>query len=375
MCRGKAEGGRRCTHHQQGSNLVAHNERRRANRAIKARIIAWAEQEGATPAELAALRAGGPKAAKDWAAARGKNPADFAPSAPIPPRGQAPAPRPATPAAGARGPAPIAGPAPAAAAGGMSPGPAWASATWATPGLTAQISTLLSRQGGHRDERSLLSGKPGAIQRAHGGTNETSRVELDNGLVGYHKPFSGLNDSLAQMFGQDAAQQSVHEAAAWQLAKRMGPPWDQMVPPCVIREVNGELGSFAVERPGRTNVRDFRGSPEWKDAAFFDALVGQQDRHHGNYLLAGDRITLIDHGYAFAREGDYMNWSNFQTQRFTSAADRDLSSREIAVLDDLIASPDLFGLRDVLEPERAERVLGRAKLMKSLGRIAGPGVY
>jgi hypothetical protein len=39
-------------------------------------------------------------------------------------------------------------------------------------------------------------------------------------------------------------------------------------------------------------------------AGFFDALIGQQDRHGGNLLVDQDRLYLIDHGFAFGRTGD-----------------------------------------------------------------------
>jgi len=44
------------------------------------------------------------------------------------------------------------------------------------------------------------------------------------------------------------------------------------------------------------------------DAAFFDALIGAQDRHDEN-LRAGPTpsLGLIDHGFAFARRGDPHN--------------------------------------------------------------------
>lgn len=84
--------------------------------------------------------------------------------------------------------------------------------------LCAQIDSLDQQQGGHRDERSLLFGSVTATHRPRGkGTNETVRVELDNGVTGYHKPFEGLNDRIARGFGQTSAEQSVHEVAAWQL--------------------------------------------------------------------------------------------------------------------------------------------------------------
>jgi hypothetical protein len=87
-------------------------------------------------------------------------------------------------------------------------------------------------------------------------------------------------------FGQDSAQQSLH--GRWRLASQLGPPWSEIVPPVVIREVNGQVGSFALERPGKAAMSsDPWSTGEWREAAFFDCLIGQQDRHPGNFLVAG----------------------------------------------------------------------------------------
>lgn len=386
MCRAKGQGGRRCQCAWTTKAKAKHNQRRRENRAIRRAAVAWAELEGELDmAEQFAKM--NPADVKQWLRDRGKNPDDFKtgfpstawpaagasapppqgapPAPPLAPAGPAPAPRAAGGRAGAGGAA-VAGsagvPAP------QAPTSGWENEWWCDPSLKAQIQSVVDAQGVHRDERSLLAGVPEQVVQAAGGTNETSRVTLDNGLVGYHKPFADLNDSLASGFGQAVAEQPVHEAAAWQLASQMGPPYDAMVPPVVLREVNGKLGSFALERPGKQMRRDVEVSPEWREAAFFDALIGQQDRHPNNYLMAGDRLTLIDHGYTFARPGDYCNWSWFVQRRHADSPDLTYQERE--VLQRVVSSPDLMGMRSVLSPDRADALKVRAERMLRDGTIA-----
>ena len=403
MCRANVEGGRRCPGCVGKTGRAKHNARRRANRAIRKNVAEWARQQGdVPPEEIAELEAAPPKVAKDWIKARGHNPEDFlngvpdAPDAPDAPEGPGSADRPAQAGSGAAPAAPSpAGPpaplAPAAAAGGgrrrgaapgaggaagarshgggaEPPGAApWQQEDWCTPQLREQITHLQQVQGDHRDERNLLGGTPEKVTPIAEGTNTTERIELSNGVTGYFKPFDGVNDRIAFGFGQDSAQQSLHEVAAWRLAEQMGSPWNEIVPPVVVREVRGRVGSFALERPGKINCPIPIGAAEWQEAAFFDSLIGQQDRHPQNYLLSGDRITLIDHGYTFARPGDYENYSWIRDIR--RRADPQLSSREREVLQRLVASPDLMGMRKVLQPDRADALQARAERMLLSGRI------
>jgi hypothetical protein len=402
MCRAKGEGGgRRCLGCQAPEALAKHNERRRKNRAIKRNAADWARQNGCAADEVAQLEAANPKDVKEWLRAKGQNPNDFVDGVPAqqpaggrspvpvgaaPVGGPAPAPRPAPVPAPAPAPVPAAPRAPRRrAGGGGGAGAAGGGAgdlnqilaaqqragrgnrAWSTPELDQQISTLEQLQGTHRDERSLLNGKPEKATKTKGGTNGTVRVELDNGVTGYFKPFAAENRRIAKGFGQDSRQQGIHEAAAWQLANRMGPPWSEMVPPVVIREMGGEVGSFALERPGKTGNHRPWDTGEWREGAFFDALIGQQDRHHGNFLVSGDRLALIDHGYTFARPGDYQNYSWLQRERLTT--DSRLTYAERDVLNRLVASGDLLGLRKVLQPARADALEKRAQAMLRDGTL------
>lgn len=414
MCRGKGEGGRRCPGCNGQTALIKHNERRRANRAIRRNVVEWAKGQGYVPDELEQLAAAPPNVAKKWIEDKGLNPDDFvdkipdgrpadlkghASSAP------APAPAPAPPGAGQRGrrpeaPRPAGRPAApgrgglgggahrpagagagaagrADAATGGSTRPSWSRSNWCTEELRNQIQTAMSTQGAHRDERALLSGTPEKVTTLsshgprnsgpRGGVNTTRRIELDNGAVGYFKPFGGEDKRAEKGYGQDSAQQSLHEAAAWRLASQLGPPWSEIVPPVVIREVNGEVGSFALERPGKTMNYAPWSTGEWREAALFDCLIGQQDRHPGNYLVAGDRIALIDHGYSFAKPGDYRNYSWFAQHREQN--DPTLTYNERDALQRLVSSPNLFGMQDMLQPARSQALRDRAQKMLDQGRV------
>lgn len=372
MCRA---GGRRCPGCHGETARAAHNARRRRNRELKKEIIEQAEAVGLATPLLDDLRNAPPEKVKRWAAENGfserfhpgkghEDPAEPEKPARAPARPRMPSPAVGVPVAPTPEPAPPAdGPIRVPGVG------------LATPELDDQIRAAVSRTGTHRDERSMAKGSMLSSTRAPGGSNETSRVVLDNGMVGFHKPFDGVDDSTAGFYGHDSPQQQIHEVAAWLVAREMGEPWKQLVPPVILREVGGRLGSFAMERGGvgRRHPDEVEVSDRHA-AAFFDALIGQQDRHPNNYLVAGDRVSLIDHGYSFARGGDFLNHSFFQSSRCADPSALLLKGSEVDALDRFLASADSWGLEGVLEPERLEAMRWRASEMRTTGRILPAGI-
>lgn len=378
MCRA---GGRRCPGCHGESARAAHNARRRRNRELKREIIAQAEAVGLATPLLEDLRNAPPEKVKRWAAENGfserfhpgkghEDPPEPGRPVEAPARPRVPSPSPAPGAAPMLPPVPVGVPAPPelmrVQGAGLISGE-----------LAQQIRTASSRTGVDRDERSLSRGIVTSSAHAPGGSNETHRVVLDNGLVGYHKPFDGIDDSTAGFYGHDGPQQQIHEVAAWVTAREMGDPWKRLVPPVILREVGGRLGSFALERPGipRTHPDEVE-EGDRHAAAFFDALIGQQDRHPNNYLVAGDRVSLIDHGYSFARGGDFINYSFFQAARTHDSAPSAqlLKANEVGALDRFLASPDSWGLKGVLEPARLDAMIWRASTMRVTGRVLEAGV-
>jgi hypothetical protein len=252
---------------------------------------------------------------------------------------------------------------------------------WATAGVLDLVEEVRDTQGHTPAERAGLSGQVVSHHPEGGGTNVTHKCHLPDGTVWYHKPFSGLREKLARSFGQSDALQPIHEAAAWRLAEQLGGPWSGLVPVCVLKEVHypqsagvvkDELGSFAAKAPG-TDGGDYLASPTWEQAAFFDALIGQQDRHSGNYKMDGSRLSLIDHGYAFPLPGDRCNAAYLQEDRFHIGPA--LTAEEKSALSRLLASPDLMGMRRCLEPDRAAALEGRARRMLASGMVLAPGDY
>jgi hypothetical protein len=210
----------------------------------------------------------------------------------------------------------------------------------------------------------------------------------------FFKPLNGVSQSTSHAYQQDSLIDiGIHEVAAWWLARELGAPWSEIVAPAVWLDppdaddirgsgpvVLGMVGSASLPEPGA-------GFEELvSDAAFFDSLIGAQDRHDENLRAAlGPSLGLIDHGYAFARPGDTHN--SFPTagffQRLRYGQRRfvlhhgqmlhysdlgplspSLAAHEQAALESLRADLNgLLGVGDLLPEDRADALRDRVARM------------
>jgi hypothetical protein len=360
MCRAKAAGDRRCPGCNGTAAKNAHNARRRENRAVKKQIIAWAGDHPAHQGIVSFLKGLPPGKAQEWAHQQGA-PADvLSPVAHHPFSGDS-----------------------------VRRQLSSEDQFWAGQELIQSIEAMQSLQGGHASEAGLLNGEVTGTMRLDGHSdgssynamdgpvNETRIACFSNGTIGFHKTFAGLDDDCAEEYGQDSAVQPVYEAAAWHLAKSLGNRYEPLVPPCVIRVVDGRMGSLAQGVPGDPGDPT---SPAIRaaahDAAFFDCLIGQQDRHLGNLLVddSASNLHLIDHGFTFARAGDQVNASMlllFRIQRGEAA----LKDHEKRALKNVLKSRDLFDLAHVIGPERHQALKSRAARMLAYGRLLPHGEF
>ena len=261
--------------------------------------------------------------------------------------------------------------------------------SWAVPEVLDRVGRLRGMQGRDPAEKALLSSltirmkppvNPRSVSTRSAGVNEIYRCDLDNGAKAYHKPFSGLDQATAVDYGhfgsngRAIAWQPVHEAAAWQLAKRLGGTWRQIVCPCVIREVAGRLGSLSQASPLPVKGGRVVRSDQFRAAAFFDVLVGQQDRNRGNYFTdgtGGPRVSLYDHGFCFARPGDDIGTSLLS---MPYVGERLLRTEEDALMQ-IVVTPDLLGMRLALATDRANALEKRARRMLTSGVILDVGDF
>jgi hypothetical protein len=140
-----------------------------------------------------------------------------------------------------------------------------------------------------------------------GGINASYVVTLTGGQKGVFKPISGeFGGGIRQGINGQGAEREV---AAWEVAKLVG--LEDIVQPTVMRDVRingkmerGSLQAFVSDaqvahryavRHGDEQAKD--GDNARAEAAMLDYVLGNQDRHQGNWMVKKDGdIVLIDHG-------------------------------------------------------------------------------
>ena len=209
------------------------------------------------------------------------------------------------------------------------------------------------------------------------------RVVLEGGLRGYFKPQGG--SPFARDYGHHPDEVFLNDCAAWRLAFSLGRPFNQLAAPCIARGIDGETGSLIAHRTKTDDWIDLsdlwdRHPDQCKAAALFDALIGQQDRHDGNYRYDADRgrIALIDHGFSFPGGTDSSEWlfnNSFFVEERWSRDDQELDEFELTALEFLLRSPKLFGLEGILDSARLDRLRARASFMAHERRLTEPGQW
>lgn len=156
-----------------------------------------------------------------------------------------------------------------------------------------------------------------------GGINAVELVQLSNGLNAIWKPTGGesskeLRELLEPMF------QARRERAAYLVDKHMGN--HAGAPPTAYRALDGRVGCLQLYVPGKTaaelglekvgkygdresTLKDHVSEDARRPLALFDQVIGNLDRHGGNFLVvpsssSGQVLVPIDHGLSLP----LFNW-------------------------------------------------------------------
>ncbi len=204
-----------------------------------------------------------------------------------------------------------------------------------------------------------------AHRTANPGTSVTMRAHLESGRDAFHKPLRGINATLAAAYGQRPEEPPIHECLAWRVAFTLGDPYRELIAACVMRQIDGEFGSLSARAVGSPDLpAAIREVPdECSAAAFFDALIGQQDRHGGNLRWDADagQLRLFDHGFTFKRPNDLLINSAILRWRLHHAS-AGLGEDELSCLERVL-NGELDQLLAILDADRAEALRARAEHM------------
>lgn len=251
-----------------------------------------------------------------------------------------------------------------------------------------RVRRLLDLQGSHPVERALLENDVVAYEphsTGASGVNSVFYVELEDDIVAFHKPHDGIVPRVARDYGHSLDTPPISECAAWQLARQLGDPFDRLVAVTVYRPVGPPYEDPGSWRDGSLALRHegvaFKGSTVTREvpgdalaAGFFDALIGNQDRHAGQFRWdePNRRLGLLDHGFSFPVEAALCRGAYFQN--FRRQQRMRLTDQERELLAALLADGELFGLAGILEPDRADRLRWRAQRMLDLDVVLLKGV-
>jgi hypothetical protein len=140
-----------------------------------------------------------------------------------------------------------------------------------------------------------------------GGVSETQLVTLEDGTKAVFKPTSGepkkiLHDNITPGMA------ATREVAAGEVAKLGGV--QDLVASSAKRSVDGKPGVIVEFQKGTVGAkaRNFgKDNQDVQRAAVFDFVIGNQDRHAGNWLVNRGKLKLIDHDLAFPDKGKYRS--------------------------------------------------------------------
>jgi hypothetical protein len=162
-------------------------------------------------------------------------------------------------------------------------------------------------------EEFLLRADLVASKELTGSHNRPRKVRLERGGIAANAIFRTVDkrSASARVSGvtiRDFRDSYVFECAAYELNRLLG---FTNVPPCVVRELAGEIGSVQLWIEDATTAYQYgldadgpaaadRWPDEFDTMAVFDALIDNFDRHLGNVLVDSQgRVWFIDHTRSF----------------------------------------------------------------------------
>jgi len=164
-------------------------------------------------------------------------------------------------------------------------------------------------------ETDLESGEIKRTKNLGGGVNE-SRI-TENGVKGVFKSKDGEDVGLRS--GIPAGTYYKREVAAYKVDQILG---FDLVPPTVIRKVNGKVGSHQLFRKG---YETYMQSPDINLVSestkrrlnYLDYILAHEDRHNANFMInKKGKIAAIDNGLSLGRSGQSITYVRSYKESF-----------------------------------------------------------
>ncbi len=154
----------------------------------------------------------------------------------------------------------------------------------------------------------LTTGNVVSEDRLGGGCNKSLVVKIEGDGKAVVKPKNGEKGGLRRHISKGTYYR--REVAVSSVAKIVG--MNDLVPETYVRN-DPKHGPCSIQtfvengkNPDSTSSPYGRSTTDVARAALLDFVVGNQDRHSGNYLVAGGELKLIDNGLSFATKGGYL---------------------------------------------------------------------
>lgn len=158
--------------------------------------------------------------------------------------------------------------------------------------------------------------------KLNGGVNKVYVIELadekGNKRKAIFKPIAGEYD-------EDLRRENIPVGQQWK-RERLASAFDEIlglniVPPVVLREVDGQMGVVMDFVPGDVwhnadvEYHDVD-EEEWQKIALFDWLTGNTDRHSGNYIIdkKNGKLWAIDNGLAFPERKNFGRYAGLRSE-------------------------------------------------------------
>lgn len=230
--------------------------------------------------------------------------------------------------------------------------------------------------GNHPEEIRLLQSEIASVTHYRSGTSQTYEVRFADGSGAAFKPIEGVEASAAG-YGHTAASVILNDYAAWLVARGLG--FDRLLGGTVLTTcpVPGVgIGSMQTWLDGNPSGPGWEQAAQLREAALFDALIGQQDRNGSNFNFepTTDALGLFDQSFTFPLPGHQAGSSTFLAH-LHAQGDAVLDQVLVDALDRFHGSPEQAALQEILVPDRWARVTARAQLMRQRGELLLAGEF